>query len=164
MNYLTFGILSSFCLKGGFLSDFEGFWVRRFSLPNNLASFHGGGLIDTLYCCHRYFNNYLLLLFYISHIKSNHALLRYTACQHRTILYKVFEWKSWLSELCFIGELVPKHSTTEFKTSFLETLFSVEKVLACSMKLLREFYFAGWRFVVVCGNKFLWFKMTEISG
>ena len=33
-----------------------------------------------------------------------------------------------------------------------------------SMKILREFYFADWRFFVVCGNKFLRFKMTEISG
>ena len=32
-----------------------------------------------------------------------------------------------------------------------------------SMKILREFYFADWRFFVVCGNKFLRFKMTEIS-
>ena len=31
------------------------------------------------------------------------------------------------------------------------------------MKILREFYFAGWRFFVVCGNKFLRFEMTEIS-
>ena len=29
MNYLTCGISSSFCLKSGFLSDFEGVWVRR---------------------------------------------------------------------------------------------------------------------------------------
>ena len=29
MNYLTCGILSSFCLQSGFLSGFEGFWVRR---------------------------------------------------------------------------------------------------------------------------------------
>ena len=33
----------------------------------------------------------------------------------------------------------------------------------CSMKILREFYFADWRFFVVCGNKFLRFEMTEIS-
>ena len=32
------------------------------------------------------------------------------------------------------------------------------------MKILRKFYFADWRFFVVCGNKFLWFEMTEISG
>ena len=31
------------------------------------------------------------------------------------------------------------------------------------MKILREFYFADWRFFVVCGNKFLWFEMTEMS-
>ena len=31
------------------------------------------------------------------------------------------------------------------------------------MKILREFYFADWRFFVVCGNKFLQFEMTEIS-
>ena len=43
--------------------------------------------IDT----YHYFNNYLLLLFYVSLIKSNHALLRYTACQHPTKLYKVFK-------------------------------------------------------------------------
>ena len=36
-------------------------------------------------------------------------------------------------------------------------------VLPCSTKILREFYFADWRFFVVCGNKFLRFKMTEIS-
>ena len=33
----------------------------------------------------------------------------------------------------------------------------------CSMKILREFYFADWRFFVVCGNIFLRFEMTEIS-
>ena len=32
-----------------------------------------------------------------------------------------------------------------------------------SMKILREFYFADWRYFVVCGNKFLRFGMTEIS-
>ena len=31
------------------------------------------------------------------------------------------------------------------------------------MKILREFYFADWRFFVVCDNKFLRFEMTEIS-
>ena len=36
--------------------------------------------------------------------------------------------------------------------------------LPCSMKILREFYFADRRFFVVCGNKFLRFEMTEISG
>ena len=35
--------------------------------------------------------------------------------------------------------------------------------LPCSMKILREFYFADWRFFVVCGNKFLRFEITEIS-
>ena len=102
-------------------------------------------LTTTYYCC------------FICHIKSNHALLRYTACQHRSILYKVFKWKSWLSELCFIGKLVPKHSTTESKTSFLETLFSIEKVLPCSMKLLRVgdlLWFTGTNF---CGSRWLKF-------
>ena len=37
------------------------------------------------------------------------------------------------------------------------------KRIPCSMKILREFYFADWRFFVVCGNKFLRFEMTEIS-
>ena len=37
------------------------------------------------------------------------------------------------------------------------------KQLPCSMKILREFYFADWRFFVVCGNKFLRFEMAEIS-
>ena len=41
---------------------------------------------------------------------------------------------------------------------------SCENTLPCSMKILREFYFADWRFFVVCGNKFLRFEMTEISG
>ena len=36
--------------------------------------------------------------------------------------------------------------------------------LPCSMKILREFYFGDRRFFVVCGNKFLRFEMTEISG
>ena len=36
--------------------------------------------------------------------------------------------------------------------------------IPCSMKILREFYFADCRFFVVCGNKFLRFEMTEISG
>ena len=35
--------------------------------------------------------------------------------------------------------------------------------IPCSMKILGEFYFADWRFFVVCGNKFLRFEMTEIS-
>ena len=35
--------------------------------------------------------------------------------------------------------------------------------LPCNMKILREFYFADWRFFVVCGNKFLRFEMTEVS-
>ena len=39
-----------------------------------------------------------------------------------------------------------------------------EIMLPCSTKILREFYFADWLFFVVCGNKFLWFEMTEISG
>ena len=34
----------------------------------------------------------------------------------------------------------------------------------CSMKILQEFYFADWRLFMVCGNKFLRFEMTEISG
>ena len=49
-------------------------------------------------------------------------------------------------------------------------LFSRENIcchvasdLPCSMKILREFYFADWRFFVVCKNKFLRFEMTEIS-
>ena len=33
----------------------------------------------------------------------------------------------------------------------------------CSTKILREFYFADWRFFVVCGNKFLRVEKTEIS-
>ena len=37
-------------------------------------------------------------------------------------------------------------------------------IIPCSTKILREFYFADWRFFVVCGNKFLRFEMTEISG
>ena len=41
---------------------------------------------------------------------------------------------------------------------------SCENTLPCSMKILREFYFADGRFFVVCGNKFLPFEMTEISG
>ena len=36
--------------------------------------------------------------------------------------------------------------------------------IPCSMKILQEFYFADWRFFVVCGNKFLQFEKTEISG
>ena len=39
-----------------------------------------------------------------------------------------------------------------------------KRELPCSMKILREFYFADWRFFVVCRNKFLRFEMTEISG
>ena len=39
-----------------------------------------------------------------------------------------------------------------------------KRELPCSMKILREFYFADWRFFVVCGNKFWRFEMTEISG
>ena len=39
-----------------------------------------------------------------------------------------------------------------------------KRCLPCCMKILREFYFADWRFIVVCGNKFLRFQMTEISG
>ena len=35
--------------------------------------------------------------------------------------------------------------------------------IPCSMKILREFYFADYRFFVVCGIKFLRFEMTEIS-
>ena len=31
------------------------------------------------------------------------------------------------------------------------------------MKILREFYFADLIIFVVCGNKFLWLKMTEVS-
>ena len=47
----------------------------------------------------------------------------------------------------------------------LSPIWSEEKIfiIPCSMKILREFYFADWRFLVVCGNKFLRFKMTEIS-
>ena len=35
--------------------------------------------------------------------------------------------------------------------------------IPCSMKILREFYFADLGFFVVCGNKFLRLEMTEIS-
>ena len=38
-----------------------------------------------------------------------------------------------------------------------------KKEVPCTTKILREFYFADWRFFVVCGNKFLRFEMTEIS-
>ena len=32
-----------------------------------------------------------------------------------------------------------------------------------SIKFLRHFYFADWRFFEVCGNKFLLLELTEIS-
>ena len=35
--------------------------------------------------------------------------------------------------------------------------------IPCSMKFLRDFYFEDWRFFEVCGNKFLWLQLTEIS-
>ena len=37
------------------------------------------------------------------------------------------------------------------------------RLILCSMKILREFYFADLGFFVVCGNKFLRLEMTEIS-
>ena len=51
------------------------------------------------------------------------------------------------------------HTSTAFESSEEEGVF-----LPSSMKILREFYFADWRSFVVCGNKFLRFEMTEISG
>ena len=51
------------------------------------------------------------------------------------------------------------------RMSILFHLYFLLKHLPCSMKILREFYFADWQFFVVCGNtKFLRFEMTEISG
>ena len=51
-----------------------------------------------------------------------------------------------------------------FCVNFLPVRVEVYSDYTCSMKILREFYFADWRFFVVCGNKFLRFEMAEISG
>jgi len=31
------------------------------------------------------------------------------------------------------------------------------------MKFLQDFYLVDWQFFVVCGNKFLWLELAEIS-
>ena len=58
------------------------------------------------------------------------------------------------------------HSTTAFEQ--LMKIFKIcnhwtSKELPCSMKILWEFYFADWRFFVVCGNKFLRFEMGSFE-
>ena len=45
----------------------------------------------------------------------------------------------------------------------MTTLLQLGVYIPCGMKILREFYFADWRFLGVFGNKFLRFEMTEIS-
>ena len=86
---------------------------------------------------------------------------------------KAQQWFEELSELprlcvprCLRVEPRVKSITLHtFVDASQEAYFAVTytRHLPCSMKILRAFYFADWRFFVVCGNTFLRFEMTEIS-
>ena len=70
------------------------------------------------------------------------------------------------SHLCLIARLVKQFSRIEevmvlnpiewvngLRFFFYKVLANESLGLPCSTKILREFYFADWRFFVVCGNR-----------
>lgn len=60
---------------------------------------------------------------------------------------------------------VSEHDGIQFLTQTIGTLtnYSQQVTLPCSMNILWQVYFADMRLFVFCGNKFLLFKVIEIS-